>query len=608
MANKELGEIRRSAAVATFGPGSVVDFRADKATISAVAAGLEEWDHNFQPKGLVNEQTIHEERLERKLGKRGFRLPPVRDPLREKDERALVAVRFPSWLQCPQCDRIGREDMWADKPGEAGRYCPKCTQAAPGRREVYVVPVRFVTACEGGHLDEFPWHMWVDHAAGCKNTRGFLKLVSEQAGLAGLILSCDDCGARKSMDGIFSSRDTTRMPSCRGHRPWLAAKPEPCTHQLRAVQRGASNLYFPVIESALSIPPFSDRLKEAIGMAWELIVGVLPEDRPKQVKILAGSLLAPVLRELDMSPEQFELEVERRIAAENSINTDNLRLEEYRQFTGGTYVKGIDREFEIRPQTVPEPIRPLIGRLVKATRLREVRAMTGFTRILPPGDSASPAAPLSLAPLEWLPAIEVRGEGIFLELDENRLAEWEARAAVQARAAKINGRWTAEWRARHGEGRPERVITARFLLIHTFAHALMRQLTLDCGYSSTALRERLYVDDGEHPMAGLLIYTATTDDDGTLGGLQRQGDPQRIERTVKAAIRSQEWCSSDPLCIEDMLTPDDGLSLAACHSCVLSSETSCEEFNRFLDRAMLVGTPDHPEAGYFTELLGQDKS
>ncbi|PZR83912.1 MAG: hypothetical protein DI537_34090 [Stutzerimonas stutzeri] len=606
MANKELGEIRRSAAVTTFGPGSIVDFRADKATISAVAAGLEEWDHNFQPKGMVNEQTIQEERLERKLGKRGFRLPPVRDPLKEKDERALVAVRFPSWLQCPQCDRIGREDMWADKPGEAGRYCPKCTQVAPGRREVYVVPVRFVTACEGGHLDEFPWHRWVDHSAECKNTRGFLKLISEQAGLAGLILSCDDCGSRKSMDGIFSSRDTTRMPSCRGHRPWLAGRPETCNHQLRAVQRGASNLYFPVIESALSIPPFSDRLKESIGMAWVLIVNVPPEDRPKQIGILAGTILAPVLRELDMSPEQFELEVERRIAAEESINTDNLRLEEYRQFTGGVYVKGIDREFEIRPQTVPDPIKPLIGRLVKATRLREVRAMTGFTRILPPGDSSAPAAPLSLTPLEWLPAIEVRGEGIFIELNEARLAEWEARPAVQARAAKINDRWTAEWRSRHGDGaHPERTITARFLLIHTFAHALMRQLTLDCGYSSTALRERLYVDEGDHPMAGLLIYTATTDDDGTLGGLQRQGEPQRIERTVKAAIRSQEWCSSDPLCIEDMLAPDDGLSLAACHSCVLSSETSCEEFNRFLDRGMLVGTPDHPETGYFAELLGQ---
>jgi hypothetical protein len=604
MARNELGDVRRSAAVATFGPGAVVDFRADKATISAVAAGLEEWDRNFQPAGMINEQTIREERLEKKLNKRGFRLPPVRDPIKEKDERALVAVRFPTWLQCPRCDRIGRQDQWADKPGEAGRYCPECTRNAPGRKEVFVVPVRFVTACEAGHLDEFPWHMWVDHDAGCSNTRGFLKLVSEQAGLAGLILSCPKCMARKSMDGIFSTRDTTRMPSCRGHRPWLAGPPEPCNHRLRAVQRGASNLYFPVIESALSIPPWSDRLKEAIGMAWELIAGVLAEDRPKQIKILAGGILAPVLRELEMTPDQFEAEVERRIAAEAKIDTNNLRLEEYRQFTGGTYVKGIDREFEIRPQEVPNALKPMFARLVKATRLREVRAMTGFTRIHPPGDSIAPVAQLSQLPLEWLPAIEVRGEGIFLELNEQRLVAWEKRPAVMARASRINDRWIAEFKARHGaDQRPTRIITARFILIHTFAHALMRQLTLDCGYSSTALRERLYVDNGQNSMAGLLIYTATTDDDGTLGGLQRQGDPERIDRTVKSAIRSQEWCSSDPLCIEDMLSPEDGLSLAACHSCALASETSCEEFNRFLDRALLVGTPDNPQTGFFAELL-----
>ena len=145
-------------------------------------------------------------------------------------------------------------------------------------------------------------------------------------------------------------------------------------------------------------------------------------------------------------------------------------------------------------------------------------------------------------------------------------------------------------------------------MIHTLAHALMGQLTLDCGYSSTALRERLYVRSGDRAMAGLLIFTATTDDDGTLGGLQRQGDPERIGRTVEAAVRSQAWCSSDPLCIEDMMAPGDGLTLAACHACVLAPETSCEEFNRFLDRALLVGTPSQPGLGFFTDLLSGERS
>jgi hypothetical protein len=607
MASNELGPLRRSAAATTFGPGAIVDFRAGTATISAVVAGLEEWDRNFPPAGMLHPQAIREERLQKKLNVRGFRLPPVRDPARDSDaERALVAVRFPRWLQCPQCDRVGYEERWNDNPGQAGRICASCTNKAPSREPVFVIPVRFVMACEDGHLDEFPWQSWVGHREGCTNRTGFLSLKSEQAGLAGLILSCPKCNARRSMDGIFSKDTWQRFSNCRGRRPWLATGDETCTHKPRAVQRGASNLYFPVIESALSIPPWSDRLQEALGVHWDAIVRTESEDRIAFVRILARGDLAAVMQELRLTPEQLAAEIERRLGTQEAINTDNLRLEEYRQFTGGVQVQGLDREFEIRPQTLPAGLRPWFSRLVKVTRLREVRAMVGFTRIQPPGDSADAhIAALSVTQgLDWLPAIEVRGEGIFLEFEASELARWETRPSVVERALNIDTRWKREWTDRHGEGsQPPRDITPRFLLVHTFAHALMRQLTLDCGYSSTALRERLYVESGPTPMAGLLVYTATTDDDGTLGGLQREGDPTRIERSVRSALQAQTWCSSDPLCIENILSGDDGLSLAACHSCVLSPETSCEEFNRFLDRAMLVGTPGDPAAGFFAHLI-----
>jgi hypothetical protein len=607
MVANELGSLRRSAAAGTFGPGAIVDFRAGEATISAVVAGLEEWDRNFPPAGILNHQAIREERLQKKLHVRGFRLPPVRDPARESDaERALVAVRFPSWLQCPLCDRVGKEDRWNYDPGRAGRICQDCTSKAPGRQSVFVIPVRFVMACENGHLDEFPWHAWVGHREGCTNRGGFLLLKSEQAGLAGLILSCPKCHSHSSMDGIFTKETWQKFPNCRGYRPWLAVPAETCVHKSRAVQRGASNLYFPVIESALSIPPWSDRLQEALGVHWDAIVNTEPEDRATYIRILSRGDLAGVLQELQLSPEQLTAEIERRLGAQDAIDTDNLRSEEYRQFTGGVHVEGLDREFEIRPQAVPQSLAPWFSRLVKVTRLREVRAITGFTRIQPPGDAADGhIASLSVAQgIDWLPAIEVRGEGIFLELKPDRWAAWEQHSEVAARAAEIDARWTKEWKDRHGAGsEPPRKITARFLLIHTFAHALMRQLTLDCGYSTTALRERLYVDDLGVCMSGLLVYTATTDNDGTLGGLQREGDPVRIGRTVISAVRAQAWCSSDPLCIEKVLSGDEGLSLAACHSCVLAPETSCEEFNRFLDRALLVGTPQDSAVGFFHEIM-----
>jgi hypothetical protein len=603
---RDIGELRRSAAIGTFGPGAVVDFRTKEAAVSAVVSGLEEWDRNFKPAGMLNPQTVFEVRLQKKLNVQGFRLPPVRDPLNDHDkERSLVAVRFPHWLQCPHCDRIGDVNQWDFDPGEAARWCADCSRKRPPTRRLYVVPVRFITACEHGHLDDFPWHMWVQHKECCTNRNGYLRLRSEQPGLSGIILSCDQCQARRSLDGIFSTRSRV-LPACRGRRPWLADGDEDCgaPDTVRTMQRGASNLFFPAIESALSIPPWSDRLQEAMGVMWDVVAKSPLEQRPTTIRLLETHL-ADVLRELELTPEQLSQEIERRLQAHDDIELEDLRREEYRQLNTAVAATGLDQEFEVRPRHVPDEIRPWISRLVKAVRLREVRAMIGFTRIHPVGDPAAPnVAKLSLTPLTWLPAIEVRGEGIFLVFDEDHLRRWEAQDAVRIRAAKIDKRYVEEWRERHGPDVPPPLsVVPRFLLIHTFAHSLMRQLTLDCGYSSTALRERLFVGAEDGGMAGVLIYTATGDDDGTLGGLQRQGDPERIGRTVIAAVRSQAWCSSDPLCIDGRLTNPEAMSQAACHACVLAPETACEHFNRFLDRAMLVGIPDDATIGFFSALL-----
>jgi hypothetical protein len=610
MASNQLGELRRSAAVMTFAPGSVVDFRADGAPVSAVAAGLEEWDNSFPPAGLANPQKITEPRLQRKLAVGGFRLPPVvdenwRDENGNPDRRSLVAARFPEWLQCPQCDRLAPAGRWSQDPGRAYRYCAGCTRRAPAQRKVFTVPVRFVMACTKGHLDDFPWHFWVGHKTDCrKKENADLYLRSERPGLAGLILSCGECRARRSMDGVFSARIWQGF-RCRGRRPWLASGNETCDREPRTLQRGASNLYFPVIESALSIPPWSDALQEALGVYWNPIVRVTPEDRADFIRMLAQSDLEPVLRELGLSPEELARQIEDRLARYNNDAILNIRQEEYRQLASGTDTPARDaREFEIRNVRLPDILRPFLRRVVRVVRLREVRALKGFTRINPPGDEDSPdIASISVGEPGWLPAVEVRGEGIFLAFNPDTLRSWEVRSTVAPRARSVDDARRVEWQRRYGEGEPSWQITPRYLLAHTFAHALMRQLTLECGYSTAALRERLYVSSGDDGMAGILIYTATSDSDGTLGGLQRQGEPARIERAVVAAIRAMEWCSSDPLCIEGMIAGSDGLSLAACHACVLAPETACEEYNRFLDRAMLVGFPGASEAGFFSPLM-----
>lgn len=335
-------------------------------------------------------------------------------------------------------------------------------------------------------------------------------------------------------------------------------------------------------------------------------MNVEDSQREQFIGFMAMGELGPVLIELGMTPAQLAQAVRKRLESYAEIDTNDLRPAEFRQFVEdpGDRIDS-DLEFEIRREPVPESVKPWVANVVRAVRLREVRALTGFTRINPPGDpDGSDHASLSATRLNWLPAIEVRGEGIFIALNETQLARWEALRAVRERADRLNALYVADWEARHGANDPPtREVTARFLLCHTLAHALMRQLTLECGYSSAALQERIYAAQGDRPMAGVLVYTATTDSDGTLGGLQRQGKSNRIGGILARAVAAIEWCSSDPLCISDMMGAGASFSGAACHSCVLAPETSCETFNAFLDRALLIGTSEDTYMGFFSGIL-----
>lgn len=603
MANNELGKPRRSQVVYNYGPGAIVDFSAggdSGAAVSVVVAGLEEWDRNAPPGGLAHPQVTFEPRLQSQLRVRGFRLPPINPENADAGNRNyLIGLRFPTWLQCPKCNSLKRAKDWTRKQlGDPGLYCSACESKIGGT--IHVGPVRFVVACRAGHLDEFPWDFWVRHRKGCSHSN--LRLwQSKKSGLAGLMLTCRSCGAERPMEGIFG-QDTLREMGlrCRGQRPWLGGPAEGCDENPRVLQRGASNLYFPVTASALDIPPWSDQLHKRIGIYWEKLLGCEPTQRPQLISLLG------LEAELGMTGEEILNQVERGVAALAAAGTRKIRFEEYEQFLGDRLDSvGEGGDFEIRPHSPPPELRRYLRRIVQVTRLREVRAIRAFTRIKPPTNEAEEDSPL-YAPIrrtsrDWLPAIEVRGEGIFLQVDPDVLAEWETRNDVQKRAAIVHDAWVADWRARHGvDDAPRRRITPRFLLVHALAHALIRQLSLECGYSSASLRERLYVDTGELEMAGLLIYTATPDSDGTLGGLARQGLPARVAELVPSAIHSIIWCSNDPLCIRDIATFTDALNLAACHSCLMMSETSCEEFNGLLDRAMLIGLPDNADLGFFS--------
>ena len=602
----EVGELRRSAAIATYPPGAVVDMRSGGAPVSGVTGGLDEW-----PSEIQNVDRIFERRLSIKLGKKFFRLPPVTADKRGNDVdpaevQHLAIARFPGWLQCPVCDTLKYASAWGLEPGKAARFCAECTDSRPGKNKVFVAPVRFVTACESGHLDDFPWDSWIKHKETCMRKKS-LKLKSRSPGLGGLVLTCDSCDAEKSLQGVFSKTALAGF-NCQGRMPWLRNRNESCEHSghegtYRVMQRGASNLYYSVTESALDIPPWTKNLQRVLADYWQDLMdvaGTPTEIRDQRIRMIESipTLRRAIERE-KLTTMQAVLMVEDAEKILANSDSGNLRQDEYRVFR--QLGSENDREFVTRPYSPNGLLSAYFDVISQVPRLREVRVVTGFTRINPPeSDDSKRIAKLSVQEFEWLPAIEVRGEGIFLGFSEEKMKRWESQAAVRDRVKIFKEAVNPLFRPQAGE--KDEILSPRVLLIHTFAHLLINQLSLECGYSSAALRERLYVSTIQDS-CGVLIYTGTTDSDGTLGGLQARGSSALLEASIVAALKNGEWCSSDPLCIEGEMTLPDSFSLASCHSCSMAPETSCELNNRYLDRALLVGDGVTSGLGYFEGIV-----
>jgi len=601
---KPIGKIRRSQVLTGNGPGAIIDFRGENgAPISVVAAGLEAWDRLAIKEGLLNDQTTNHKPLQSRLQVNGFRLPPVGDEKvgNKKRARLLPAYRFPDWHVCPKCNLLQRTRFWSSETGKPELWCTSCSTGRGQRtRKVYAVPVRFIVTCPAGHLQDFPWMSWPKHSESCSRKKP-LKLTGEGAGLKGLKVHCTECKAERDLDGALSP-DALGKLSCDGRSPWLSGKTAPCNHKPVAIQRGASNAYFPVIASALDVPPFGGSLQDSLEEFWQDLIDL--DDRA-QLPDFVRKRIYPRWPDPDTSLDDLIKRILALLAVLDD-KTGDLRPNEHLMLCSSEPDGEEFPEFQIAPQQIPRDLQGVLDRVVSVERLREVRALRAFTRLSPveAADNSAFVAPLSERKLNWLPAIEVRGEGIFINFDESAVSTWENEPDVAARAAKAHQAAERGWQDHNGSDRPfPMLISARFLLVHTTAHALSERLSLDSGYSTASIRERLYVSPGPGGMCGFLLYTSAPDSDGTLGGLSRKGRASEIGPILLAALRDLEWCSSDPLCSSGILSLSEGSGSAACHSCTFLPETSCEHFNRHLDRGMLVGTPERPGLGFFRKLL-----
>jgi hypothetical protein len=632
-------EFRKSQGVVPFGVGAIIDFPDE----SLMMAGLDAWPYD-QSEGEIRVKILDAsqivdgrlaKRLSINLGRRiNFFLSPTESPeghgfaaaARGIEGRALMPfVRFPNWLFCPRC-RVMNCVPWNTQQGDDQLKCSNTERRVEGKGKTcgerpfrwrpMLAPVRFVIACENGHISDFPWISWVHSKKQqeCNGGSGDLYIYSTpQAGLLGVMVQCVKCKSKRSMASSFRRGVLKEIfgDTCPGERPWLGpdARENHCSSLPQTIQRGAANAYFASPVSSILIPPFSALMQQFLDRPdiWREIMSVRVD----------GKLHEPFIRQkaenLGQDPELFLEAVKERLKEEEGepnqdeedhVTEEKYRLAEYKAYLGPRPPEQERYDFDTKALLVtdyPTWFQELFEAVVLVKKLRETRVLTGFTRIVPPESLAGEPAALSINPKNWLPASEVRGEGIFVTFRTERLSSWSSKDKVINRYLPLKKRLN---NIQDQRGLEPREINPNLVLIHSFAHLLIRQMAFECGYDSSSLRERLYVSSGDDTeMHGLLIYTASGDAEGTLGGLVRQGEPGRLDNTLKAALENASICSSDPLCIESQGQGTSSMNLAACHACSLLPETSCEEGNLLLDRGLVIGTPDDEELGYFAGLI-----
>lgn len=626
-----VGSARPSSLLYTYGPGSVMDLP----RFTVMPGGFDEWERIWGRRDGA--PTISAPRLLNAVRVQlGYQLGELRPFPREAkknffsnegNDLGVPAWVFPQWLRCTGCDLLGplakfeysnEHPYRTDEAGFDHAQCP----GRPGkgkrtRRPRPCVPARYLLVCVNGHVDEFPYDLWVHRGQPCpKADVPRLRMVEGGLGKgASSTIVCESCDRRRPMSEAQGAAGRDKLPPCRGRHPHLDAF-APCDKETRLMLIGASNLWFPATQSIIVMPStgtdriqeLGDRLRDKLGAKVEKYRNDLDTLRDVAEGKVDGiesvsdvDLAAAVAHALEPLPTE-----EARKEAQAAWDPIQLLVPEWQYLQRDPLGRrqddpsGLVLTTRARHDDLPDQI----DRVLAIDRLRKVNALLGFTRV----DELDRIndLPNRLAPLtrdgkpKWTVATQDNGEGIFIQLDEKRVAEWEevvlghdgweAHRAAHERNFHNRFSETAENVAPESRLRPP-----RYWLVHTFAHVLIREMAMYCGYSAASLSERLYAwqgADGREPAAGLIICTTASDSDGTLGGLVQLSEPERLAHLVQRALERAHRCSSDPVCAtRSPRDPEDFLHGAACHCCAMASETSCERANRFLDRRFLVNLP-----------------
>ncbi|MDN5859163.1 MAG: DUF1998 domain-containing protein [Pseudonocardia sp.] len=621
---RRVGAVRPSHLMFTSGVGALVDLP----NFSVLVRGLDDWSDTDtdlepiqEPRLLAAVRTLPGMGSVEQLRPAPWRDGIDADPKGPASRVGVPVTPFPGWMRCTACDELAPvttsiftfENDRPRRPHDARFFHSDCPKS---RRKPLAVAARFVLTCTNGHLDDFPYRHFVHRGGACpKATAPRLRMADRGGNLgANVEILRIHCGAKRNIREALGKRGQQHLPACRGrhaHLSWF--DPDGCAAEPKVLVVGASNQWFSKTLAALAVPRTgASELATLVEQNWLALEGLskamLPYARANVKAVAAFDRWSD--DELWAAIEAF------RAAADDEDDEPasgypDLRTAEWEIFSAARLPEPSD-DFTLHRPGVPDALKGFLADVVQAERLREVRALVGFTRL----DAPDPDDPdlVATAPLaravrpEWVPASEVRGEGIFLRLPEELLRAWEVRvggsAALRAHE-QAYGRFRENRRSdriagpfdpmRHWPG-------ARYIAMHSLSHLLIRAIALECGYSSASLSERIYAGPVDDPRSGILIYTSVPDAEGTLGGLVTLGEQRELGRLVRRALSDALRCSSDPLCAERLpAAPADFLHGAACHVCLFVSETTCERGNRFLDRRFVVPIGD-PDLALYPEL------
>lgn len=619
-------KIRTSQLVTPFGVGQIINFPNNE---SLMVGGLNLWEEKFRMAGdpsnyELTRFQITEKRLQSLLNVTHLRSPfPFLTSSVLNKEISMPAVRFPRWHYCLKCGRMRKINLI-----QADYNCLK--DGCNGQ----LIPVRFVAACRQSqsHIQDVPFLEWVHR--GNNYTDDCVLTYDGRTGagdLSSIVIRCS-CSRWRTLAGIMHDHALASIglesgeeldngnangQYCRGERPWLGLNgvqsPVSCGKELKVMIRGASNVHYSHIASAIYLPigegisPETTKVIDDIGVT-KLLTFYNQDNGKGDVLRLMLSIRTEVTNgkiELDLLYSEIVSKLNNKEAEgqeQTEINELQIKFEEYGVFNKGYNKEGIDLKAilsDFSRYDEKEFLGKYFEHITLVEKLMETRVFTGFSRI-DANDGRTleeRKADLSTEHVSWLPAMQVYGEGIFLKFKDDVIDAWlnETNTAFD----KLLNRYK---QARDRQN-VERNVNPAFIMMHTFAHLLIKRLCFSCGYGSSSLRERIYFSsDPETRMNGILIYTSSGDSEGSMGGLVRQGKPSYLSKNIIDALLDAEWCSADPVCSDigkSVGQGPDSVNGAACHNCVIVPETSCEEYNSLLDRSAVITLNNSVVKGFF---------